>query len=146
MWTQNVSIDVTCNTWNYTNEWKVMNRIISVKLQYLCRGWHCVLEHMFRPQKFMLRLVYVQWYFIFVWKKAHGGNCSKWSNDMKDVKRRRQKEHSKQGNINKTNLYLNNTYNETFKTLLGFYYYSWKYLVCVRVCVTNTTKTTKRTK
>ena len=34
------------------------------------------------------------------------------------MKWRRQKEHSKQGDINKTNLYLNNTYNETFKTLL----------------------------
>ena len=40
---------------------------------------------------------------------------------MKVVKRRGQKEHSKQGDINKTNLYLNNTYNETSKTLLWLY-------------------------
>ena len=40
------------------------------------------------------------------------------------MKWRGEKEHSKQGGINKTNLYLNNTYNETFKTLLWFYYCS----------------------
>ena len=33
------------------------------------------------------------------------------------MKRRGQKEHLKQGDINKTNLYLNNTYNETFKNI-----------------------------
>ena len=43
---------------------------------------------------------------------------------MKIVKQRGQKEHLKQGGINNTNLYLNNTYNETFKTLLWFYYCS----------------------
>ena len=31
---------------------------------------------------------------------------------VNDMKRRGQKEHSKQGGINKTNLYLNNIYNE----------------------------------
>ena len=39
------------------------------------------------------------------------------------MKRRGQKEHSKQDGINKTNLYLNNTNNEIFKTLLWFYYW-----------------------
>ena len=63
---------------------------------------------------------------------------------VNDMKQRGQKEHSKQGDINKTNLYPNIIYNETFNALLGFYYCSGNNPVCV--CVTNSTKTTKRTK
>ena len=64
------------------------------------------------------------------------------------MKRCGQKEHSKQGDIKKTNLYLNNTYSEAFKTLLWFNYCSGNILsVCACVCVWLTQlKLQKRTK
>ena len=41
----------------------------------------------------------------------------------------------KTSDINKTNWYLSNTYNEIFKTSLWFYNCSWKYSVCLYMCV-----------
>ena len=49
---------------------------------------------------------------------------------------RGQKELSKQGGLNKTNLYLNNTYNETFLARLMFVIvFSEEMCSCVCVCV-----------
>ena len=49
------------------------------------------------------------------------------------MKRRGQKEQSKQGGINKTNLYLNNTYNENIQNIIMVLLLFVK-IFCVCVC------------
>ena len=69
-------------------------------------GGHIFMVDMFSPPKFNVNKVYIS----FAWNKAHGDKVvnegSQW---VKDMKRRGQKEHSKEGDKQNKFIYYNKT-------------------------------------